>query len=76
MHGCMSMVLMSSIMLALTGVKLYAPNSFQLLQMTPLILPTVSLAAEKTPFRVMLLPLLLWLIMIVQLVEQVNRVND
>ena len=38
---------MSSMMLALTGVKLYSPNSFPLLQMTPLILPTVSLAAEK-----------------------------
>ena len=38
MHGCMRMVLMSSTMLALTGVKLYSPNSFLLLQMTPLIL--------------------------------------
>ena len=47
MHGCMSMVLICSMMLALTGVTLYAPNSFTLLQMTPLILPTVSLAAEK-----------------------------
>ena len=46
-HGCMSMVLMRSMLLALTGVKLYSPNSFPLLQMTPLILPTVSLAAEK-----------------------------
>ena len=27
--------------------KLYSPNSFPLLQMTPLILPTVSVAAEK-----------------------------
>ena len=45
MHGCMSMVLMSSMTLALTGV-IYYPNSFPLLQMTPLILPTVSLAAE------------------------------
>ena len=34
-------------MLALTGVKLYSPNSFPWLQMTPLILTTVSLAAEK-----------------------------
>ena len=34
-------------MLALTGVKLYSPDSSPLLQMTPLILPTVSLAAEK-----------------------------
>ena len=49
---------MSSMMLALTGVKLYSPISFLLLQMTPLILPTVSLAAEKT-FRVILLPLVL-----------------
>ena len=44
-------------MLALTGLKLYSLNSFPLLQMTPLILPTVSLAAEKKTFRVMLLPL-------------------
>ena len=41
------MVLMSQMMLALNGVKLYSLNSFQLLQMTPLILQTVSLAAEK-----------------------------
>ena len=47
---------MSSMMLALTGVKLNSPNSFPLLQMTPLNLPTVSLAAEKKTFRVMLLP--------------------
>ena len=52
------MVLISSMMLTFTGVKLYSPNSFPLLQMTPRILPTVSLAAEKT-FRVMMLPLLL-----------------
>ena len=52
------MVLMSSMMLALTGVKLYSANSSPFLQMTPMILPTVSLAAEKT-FRVMLLPLVL-----------------
>ena len=38
---------MSSMMLALTGVKVYSPNSCPLLQMTPLILTTVSLAAEK-----------------------------
>ena len=44
--------------LALTGVKLYSPNPFPLLQMTPLILPTVSLAAENS-FRVMVLPLVL-----------------
>ena len=37
------MLLMSS----LTGVEVCSPNSFPLLQMTPLILPTVSLAAEK-----------------------------
>ena len=42
MHGCMRMVLMSSRMLALTGVKLYSPNSFLLLQMTPLIHRTGS----------------------------------
>ena len=35
-------------MLALTGVKSYSPNSFPLLQLIPFILPTVSLAAEKT----------------------------
>ena len=60
MHGCMSMVLMSSMMLALTGVKLYYLNSFPLLQITTLILPLISrsLAAEKT-FRVILLPLVL-----------------
>ena len=52
---CMGMVLMSSMMLALTGVKLYSPNSFPLLQMTPLILPTVSFTAEKKTFMVMLL---------------------
>ena len=40
------MGLMSSMMLAFTEVKLYSPNSFPLLQMTMLILPTVSLAAE------------------------------
>ena len=43
-------------MLALTGVKLYSPNSFPLLQTIPFILPRVSLAAEKKEFRVMLLP--------------------
>ena len=41
------MVLVSSMMLALTGVKLYSPNSFPLLQMTKLILQTVALAAGK-----------------------------
>ena len=34
-------------MLALTGVKSYFPNSFPLLQVKPFILPTVSLVAEK-----------------------------
>ena len=48
----MSMVLISSMILALTGVKLYSPNSFPLLQMTPLILP-------KRTSRVMLLPMVL-----------------
>ena len=38
---------MSSMMLALTGVKLYSLNSFPLLQMTPLILPTVSIGCRK-----------------------------
>ena len=38
---------MSSMTLELTGVKSYSPNSFRLLQITLLILPTVSLAAEK-----------------------------
>ena len=33
-------------MLALTVVKIYYPNSFRLLQMTPLILPRMPLAAE------------------------------
>ena len=47
----MNMVLM----MALNGVKLYSPNSFPLLQMTLLILPTVSLAVEKKEFRVMVL---------------------
>ena len=46
-------------MLAFTGVRLYSPNSFSLLQMTPLILPTVSLAVEKKPFRIITLPLVL-----------------
>ena len=31
----------------LTGLYLYSPNSFPWLQMTPLILPMVSLAAER-----------------------------
>ena len=53
------MVLISSMMLALTGVKLYSSNSFPLLQMTPLILPMVSMAAEKKTFRVMLLPVVI-----------------
>ena len=43
---------MSSMMLALAGVKLYSPNSFPSLQMTPLILP-------KRTFRVMLLPMMI-----------------
>ena len=43
----------------LTGLNLYSPDSFPWLQMTPLILPTVSLAAEKKTFRVMLLPSML-----------------
>ena len=34
-------------MLGLTGVRLYFPNSFPLLQMTPFILQTVPLAAKK-----------------------------
>ena len=46
---------MSSMMLALTGFILYSPNSFPLLQMASLILPTVSLPG----FRVMLLLLVL-----------------
>ena len=44
------MVLKSRMMLALNGVKLYSLNAFQLLQMTLLILPTVSLAAEKNGY--------------------------
>ena len=43
---------------ALHGVKLYFPNSFQLLQVKLFILPTMSLAAENT-FRIMLLTLML-----------------
>ena len=45
-------------MLALTAVKLYFPNSFPLLQVKPFILPTVLLAADKT-LRIMVLPLVL-----------------
>ena len=56
-------------MLALTRVKLYSPNSFPWLQMTPLILPTVSMAAKKRPGLCSYL-LCHWLIMIVQLIEQ------
>ena len=44
----------------LLPLKLYSPNSFPLLQMTPLILPTVSFAAEKITFMVMVLPLVLF----------------
>ena len=57
-------------MLALTGVKLYFPNSCPLLQVKPFILPTVSLAAKK---KRSVLYCDLWcygLIMIVQLIEQ------
>ena len=56
-------------MLALIGVKLYSPNSIQLLQMTPLILPTVSMAAEKRSGLCSYL-LCYWLIMIMQLIGQ------
>ena len=35
----------------LTGLKLYSPNSFPWVQMTPLILQTLSLAAEKENFQ-------------------------
>ena len=56
---------MSSMMLALTEVKLFSPNLFPLLQMTPLIIPTVSLVAEKK-FMVWCY----WLLMIVHLIEQ------
>ena len=55
-------------MLALTGVKLYSPISFPLLQMIPFILPTVSLAAEKTVQGYDIW--CYWLIMIAQLIEQ------
>ena len=55
------MVLMRSIMLALTGVKLHSPNSSPLLQTTPFILPTASLVAKKkTTFKFMLLTLVLF----------------
>ena len=50
---------MNSTILVLIGVKLYSPIPFPLLQMTPLILITVSLATENKTFRVMLLPLVL-----------------
>ena len=73
------MVLMSSMMLELTGVKLYFPNSFPLLQMTPFILPMVPLAAEKKRSGLCCYLWCFWLIMIVQLIEQgsnSNRVNE
>ena len=47
-----------SMMLALNGVKLYFPNSFPLLQVKLFILPTMSLAVEKT-YRIMLLTLMI-----------------
>ena len=50
---------MNNAILVLIGVKLYSPIPFPLLQMTPLILLTVSLATENKTFRVMLLPLVL-----------------
>ena len=56
-HGCMSMVLMSIMIQTLTEVIF--SKLFPLLQMTPLILPTMSMAAEKTFRAVMLLLLLL-----------------
>ena len=69
--GCMSIVLTSSMMLALTGVKSYYPNSFPLLQMTPLILRTVPLAAKKNTRSGLCRYLwYIWLIMIVQLIER------
>ena len=40
-------LLLSSMMLALTGVKSYFAVSFPLLQVKPFILPSVSLVAEK-----------------------------
>ena len=60
---------MSSMILAFTGVKLHSPNSFPLLQITPLILPPVSSAAEKC----LGLYCYLWcycVIIIVRLIEQ------
>ena len=47
-----------SMMLALNVVKLYFPNSFPLLQVKLFILPTMSLAVEKT-YRIMLLTLMI-----------------
>ena len=58
-------------MLTLTEVKLYSPNSFQFLQMTPWILLTVHLAAEKKRSALCCYMYLwcYWLILIVQLIE-------
>ena len=71
---------MSSMMLELTGVKLYSPNSFPLLQMIPFILPTVSLATEKKRSGLCYYLRCYWLIMIMQLIEQgqviIPTVND
>ena len=64
------MVFMSSMMVVFTGVKLYSLNSFPLLQMIPLILPTVSLAAEKKSKGFCCYLWCNWLIMIVQFIEQ------
>ena len=57
-------------MLALTGVKLYSQNPFPLLQMTPLILPSVTLTAENKRSRLCCYLWCFWLIMIVQIIEQ------
>ena len=51
-EGVLSMVLMSSMMLALTLVRLYSPNSFQLFYQQCHWL-------SKRTFRVMLLPIVL-----------------
>ena len=53
---------MSSMMLALSGVKLYCPNSFPLLQ--------IFLAADKKPSGLCCYLWCYWLIMIVQFIEQ------
>ena len=66
------MVLMSSMIQELTGVKLYSPNFFPLLQITPFILPTMSMAPEKNvQGYVVTFGAIGQIIMIVKLIEHV-----